>query len=217
MHVLSLPPAFVLSQDQTLKLVLKTCSRHVTIVQLTLNQGQPKPAPLDESQTHPSASPKTSRRDESGNVTVGLSLAVPKHEVRRSEPQGHRRPRFSFFRCNCQTAESQTKPTPNDKPSTEAPDDDTPGKPCQALYLRANSEASKTAARPQAAPPVDDPDIQTTHHNVNQKRHKTEKRRGGQPTPPSGATAGRWSDRGIGAPASPPTQAQTRGQRGHER
>ena len=33
LHVLGLPPAFVLSQDQTLKLILKLCER---VVRLTL-------------------------------------------------------------------------------------------------------------------------------------------------------------------------------------
>jgi hypothetical protein len=67
------------------------------------------------------------------------------------KPQGYRRPRFSFFRYNCQTAQGQSPQ--NVQPSqSQTRDDKTPGKPCRALYLRANSEAP-SAARSKAAPP----------------------------------------------------------------
>ena len=82
LHVLSLPPAFVLSQDQTLKFIEIVDARLVTSMPLT-QQGH---RILDEFQTHPpqkrSAKARPphggpartpSKRDEFRNVTVSVS------------------------------------------------------------------------------------------------------------------------------------------------
>jgi hypothetical protein len=58
---------------------------------------------FDESQAHLSAVlHRTANFDELENVTARVSHPRPSRRIRRA--QGPRRPRFSFFRFNCQTA-----------------------------------------------------------------------------------------------------------------
>ena len=91
--------------------------------------------------------PQRPKRDEFGNVTSSvISRRTEVQCLPLGKPQGYRRPRFSFFRCNCQTArklQSSPKQPVQPKPD-QGNDDNTPGKPCQDIYLRANPEAVKT-------------------------------------------------------------------------
>jgi hypothetical protein len=90
LHVLGLPPAFVLSQDQTLKLYLRFYSRLVTVS-------------IDESQAHLNIASQLIPKGVLKNVTVDSLSTVPNPE-RLSTRKEYRRPRFSFFRFKCQTA-----------------------------------------------------------------------------------------------------------------
>jgi hypothetical protein len=96
LHVLSLPPAFVLSQDQTLK----------------LNENL---SPAGHFFRRLSTSPKhTFAVNESFTASMNLSYVTARVSHSRphcrdsnvSGPQGLRRPRFSSFRFNCQTAKT---------------------------------------------------------------------------------------------------------------
>lgn len=92
MHVLGLPPAFVLSQDQTLK--------------LNENFSPDWSLSLDESQAHLSHRLTTIRSMVYlENVTVRVSHR-PHLRKKMAVRKDLRRPRFSFFRFNCQTANS---------------------------------------------------------------------------------------------------------------
>ena len=77
LHVLSLPPAFVLSQDQTLK--LKDLISTISLRKLT--------------ETYSLTSVSTKRDVAHQNVDRSMSS----RSVHKTDPQGHRRPRFSFF------------------------------------------------------------------------------------------------------------------------
>src|SRR5690606_12739637 len=90
LHVLSLPPAFVLSQDQTLKL------RHPILAYGHVW--------IDENITpkHSSAKHQNAKRN------ISLETCPPKSRMVPFSPEGHPktaslcRPRFSFFFFNCQ-------------------------------------------------------------------------------------------------------------------
>ena len=117
LHVLGLPPAFALSQDQTLKLD-ENFSRLITTfdeVPLLFVRAQACPRPQPRSRLSPHDKgvdlkrrpPKVS----SGRISVGNKL-LSKPNLRPGDrgPQGLRRPRFSFFRFTCQTARDQGGP-----------------------------------------------------------------------------------------------------------
>jgi hypothetical protein len=96
LHVLGLPPAFALSQDQTLKLD-ENFSRPITtfdeVPLLSLaRQG------VDLKRRPPKSRPAAPFED------------IRLHSGRGA--QGLRRPRFSFFRFTCQTARDQGGPAP---------------------------------------------------------------------------------------------------------
>ena len=100
--MLGLPPAFVLSQDQTLKL-----NENLVLAGHFL---------YDESQAHLPATPRAyaqenRKHDELRYVTARVSHrphTLHSH-INECDPQGLRRPRFSFFRFNCQTAKPKFK------------------------------------------------------------------------------------------------------------
>ena len=122
LHVLGLPPAFALSQDQTLKLdenfsrlittfdeVPRLCVREARLASILLaRQG------VDLKRRPPKSRPAAPR-------WIHVS-------DRGRGPQGLRRPRFSFFRFTCQTA--------RDKPSPAPPR----GKAAEARSFRSRSE-----------------------------------------------------------------------------
>src|SRR3954471_10985355 len=102
LHVLSLPPAFALSQDQTLKLDLKLLNRLIT----TFDEVPPYLPPS----IHIEDDPIFVRRS-----WCNLCKRVPPKSFVQPQPlktevfsdrdsQGLRRPRFSFFIFTCQTA-----------------------------------------------------------------------------------------------------------------
>ena len=94
LHVLGLPPAFVLSQDQTLKLNenLVPAGHYL----------------YDESQAHLPANHRFANLVNLSYVTARVSHGRRHYiDSNVSGPQGLRRPRFSFFRFNCQTAKTR--------------------------------------------------------------------------------------------------------------
>ena len=102
LHVLGLPPAFALSQDQTLKLdeILKLTGRALLAQSFHV---------LTRS-THCSFEQRCTfenvDRQKSLPTVVALNCFNP-----NCGPQGPRRPRFSFFRFTCQTARDPRIPT----------------------------------------------------------------------------------------------------------
>ena len=144
----------------------------------------PKPSRIDVFQNTSAPHPAEAGpgRDDSRNVTVGefsrrASLRSARH---KAKPQGPRRPRFPFSRCDCQTAQGSTKPTPKTSSPAQSehqrrrrhtrhtlPGHDQPNR---------NPEASKPAARSQATPPVDDPYLRPQTKTVNTRFAKTSKR-----------------------------------------
>ncbi len=96
LHVLSLPPAFALSQDQTLKLDLKLLNRLIT----TFDEVPPYLSPAihiadDDGVTFKTCTAEVFR--------PASTTQKPKFSSIR-DSQGLRRPRFSFFIFTCQTA-----------------------------------------------------------------------------------------------------------------
>ncbi len=118
------------------------------------------------------------------NVTVGaVLLPMPESiSVRpRSEPQGPRRPRFSFFRCNCQTA-GKPKPTRNVQPAPQHQTKRRRQHTRQTLpginHQTEVRNQSNPAARSQSSAAVDDRDIRRSgpaaSMPVSQKLHASE-------------------------------------------
>ncbi|WP_210334515.1 hypothetical protein, partial [Ensifer sp. ENS10] len=110
-HVLSLPPAFVLSQDQTLKLRIQSLAlRHV------LNRRELTPF-FNQHQSE--------NRHQENRCSLLLKRdrqsLFPKEPFR--VPHELRRPRFSFSIFNCQkTDELTVRQTVSNKPETRASD-----------------------------------------------------------------------------------------------
>jgi hypothetical protein len=106
LHVLSLPPAFALSQDQTLKFWMRfepAKSQRLTRFR-HLQDCSRSPWVLNLKRVTAEVSSDRSVRK------VALS--------RESGPQGLRRPRFSFFLFTCQTARGRSRPLPFEKPKS---------------------------------------------------------------------------------------------------
>ena len=114
LHVLSLPPAFALSQDQTLKLD---------------ENFEPAWSRITFDEVHHNALPQLAPRT---NVVLYLlrERVPPKSlptapfvdcSTRGHGPQGPRRPRFSFFRFTCQTARDQGGPKSSGEPEQSKP------------------------------------------------------------------------------------------------
>jgi hypothetical protein len=105
LHVLGLPPAFVLSQDQTLTF------KEFNLDKLT--------AELTELTCRPAFPP--ARCSLKKNAASPISLSSHPHQG--NSPQGHRRPRFSFSSLNlskssifrCEEASTDEKPARADR------------------------------------------------------------------------------------------------------
>ena len=115
LHVLGLPPAFALSQDQTLKLDEIDSGRSHVLTRST--------TPTDRAF---GLAPKSSKEPVRCTLNVDRqvsSMTAPQKgcPFRGGGPQGLRRPRFSFFRFTCQTARrSWRSPSPVDRRAAEA-------------------------------------------------------------------------------------------------
>jgi hypothetical protein len=135
LHVLSLPPAFVLSQDQTLKLneisiptghfnktsmppslstrnlkdsaVFLTSSKHIRLMLI-----HPRP-PHGVPKRHTPDAMNFLKRDRQLSLSsrpyrqTRNQLTPTPNLTTKPQTQGLRRPRLSSFRCNCQTATRQ--------------------------------------------------------------------------------------------------------------
>jgi hypothetical protein len=132
LHVLSLPPAFVLSQDQTLTL------NEILVPTGHFSAQKVGRCILDEFQTHPPQKKSAARpphdgparlpskrdeflkRDRQLSLRTSISGSVPSSRPELNPttevPQGPRRPRLSFFRCDCQTARRLGPPRTKAKP-----------------------------------------------------------------------------------------------------
>src|SRR6202043_1251865 len=96
LHVLSLPPAFALSQDQTLKLDLKLLNRLIT----TFDEVPPYLLNAIHIANNDGVTYINVYRR---SLSSSLNTQKPKFSSNR-DSQGLRRPRFSFFIFTCQTA-----------------------------------------------------------------------------------------------------------------
>ena len=149
MHVLSLPPAFVLSQDQTLKLYENSYPDWSLIIggmrwriRLTLTSSfahlaNQAPAPASRRTRKPIVGidctlKKRDRRSVSHKTPPLIAARATAETV---SPQGPRRPRLSSFRCNCQTACPTGLSLPRRRPAP-------PFRPLRSLNL-ANSSPSR--------------------------------------------------------------------------
>src|SRR6202045_788705 len=103
LHVLSLPPAFALSQDQTLKLDLKLLNRLIT----TFDEVPPYLLNAIHIANNDGVTYVNVYRR---SLSSSLNTQRPKSLSNR-DSQGLRRPRFSFFIFTCQTARGQA-PSP---------------------------------------------------------------------------------------------------------
>ena len=155
MHVLSLPPAFVLSQDQTLKLRIQSRHNHVVVL-LELN-GRSSPS------KHSRKSIRKRRERlyfHSKNVTVEVySMNNLKAETLQSSAQ-HPPPTFLFLIFNCQKTDRDISPVISQTPQSLSPN--TPQKlshpRAQAIRPRPpnrpqSQETSERVRRSPAAPP----------------------------------------------------------------
>jgi hypothetical protein len=105
--VLSLPPAFVLSQDQTLRLNQKSSIR---LYLVTLKADTHRCASLDREPIL--SSPKAKKISVSKRVRR-KTLASP--TTPKGRPQDVRRPRFSFFHIRLsKSGEQSSQPKPED-------------------------------------------------------------------------------------------------------
>jgi hypothetical protein len=108
--VLSLPPAFALSQDQTLKLDLNfEPADHIV---LTRSHHTKLPKPKSENLSPNNLLPALHSADNDGvnlcikTCTAEVFRPAPSQKAEafiKRDPQGLRRPRFSFFNLTCQT------------------------------------------------------------------------------------------------------------------
>jgi hypothetical protein len=133
--VLGLPPAFALSQDQTLKLD-ENFSRLVT--------------------TFDEVPPTSSARLLARITGVDLKRVPPKSRpaapckgfpAHGDGPQGLRRPRFSFFRFTCQTARDRVAPLSRSRERSkflQSDRDRTPGPRMEARIGEGASRARRT-------------------------------------------------------------------------
>src|ERR1700731_963491 len=99
LHVLSLPPAFALSQDQTLKLDLKLLNRLIT----TFDEVPPYLLNAIHIANNDGVTYINVYRR---SLSSSLNTSKPKFSSNR-DSQGLRRPRFSFFIFTCQTARTR--------------------------------------------------------------------------------------------------------------
>src|SRR5262249_35407067 len=148
LHVLGLPPAFALSQDQTLKLD-ENFSRPITTFDEVPPASCGQVPARDFHRTHDRRRHEIGvdlkRRPPKSRPAAARSRTVPlarQNLDRASGAQGPRRPRFSFFRFTCQTARNQGGPTLRcDPESRRSPRLPIRGEACSPLSVRSFEDA----------------------------------------------------------------------------
>jgi hypothetical protein len=120
LHVLSLPPAFALSQDQTLKLKSEIIW---LITRYALGRSEEQPIDGVHIGSNPER-PEPSCELETRFKPIHSTPTKTPSRASLRDPQGHGRPRFSFFHPNCQRArrpihaEAQTRISPGSRQVT---------------------------------------------------------------------------------------------------
>ena len=110
LHVLSLPPAFALSQDQTLKLDLKLLNRLIT----TFDEVPPYLLNAIHIADNDGVTyVNVYRRSLSSSLNCSKTQVLKLKSSSNRDSQGLRRPRFSFFIFTCQTARGPKTPLPS--------------------------------------------------------------------------------------------------------
>jgi hypothetical protein len=113
--VLSLPPAFALSQDQTLKLDLKLLNRLIT----TFDEVPPYLSPAIHIEGDDGVTFETCTAEVFRPAPTPENPSPKTQFSSHRDSQGLRRPRFSFFIFTCQTARVRRPNFPSRKPREE--------------------------------------------------------------------------------------------------